>query len=208
MYIRVADVFSFLSLGVKRGELGYLVALKLYELLALLDADDVTLKRNEITYKGLSAILLCKKLSLNSPADTVKNVLLGAKISLSSGAGYIEIIEALDGIALIDDGIDSSVNLLTVVDVYTLVVIDSDLEMVVCSDLGISNIPKSVTELGNGGKYSFSDGFLNAFLHFVLPFSLSAWQNLSVIFKKSYHLCAVKTAFLPFLHICFYNNRE
>ena len=50
----------------------------------------------------------------------MKDVCLGAKLSLNSGRGYVQVIEALNGVNLVKDRINSAMNLLTVLDIDTV----------------------------------------------------------------------------------------
>ena len=118
----------------------------------------------------LSAVFGGKELSLNLPADAVKNMLLGAEVPLRSGAGYVKVVEALDRIALVNNGIYRSMYLFAIVDIDTLVVINGNLKVIICAYLRISNVPESVAKLGNRGKYCLSYCILNVFLHFFIPF--------------------------------------
>ena len=84
-------------------------------------------------------------------------MLLGSQLSFYSGRGYLKIIKSFDIILLVKNRINSSVNLLAIVDIYTVVAVNGDLKVIIGSELLIGYIPDSVAKTVYGRLYSLSD---------------------------------------------------
>ena len=76
-------------------------------------------------------------------------MLVSPEVSLSAGAGNVEIIESFNGVDFIENGIDCAMNLFAVGYFNSVIAVNGYFEVIISAYFIIGDIPNSISKLGN-----------------------------------------------------------